>query len=65
VNLTVKAIVAVQYFPFTDRFYVGQNVYLLSTKGVSPNGLQDWPSAVQAWYDEVKDFSKDNISPYQ
>jgi hypothetical protein len=31
----------------------------------SPNGQQDWPSAVQAWYDEVQDFSKNNINPFQ
>jgi hypothetical protein len=33
--------------------------------GVTPNGDQDWLSAVQHWYDEVEDFSKENISPFQ
>jgi hypothetical protein len=35
------------------------------TKGVTANGQEDWQSAVQAWYDEVKDFSKDSVSPFQ
>ncbi|PNF13786.1 hypothetical protein B7P43_G12434 [Cryptotermes secundus] len=47
------------------RFYVGQNVYQSSTKGSSPNGQQDWQSAVQAWYNEVKDFSKNSVSPFK
>jgi hypothetical protein len=33
--------------------------------GVAKNGNQDWQSAVQAWYDEVKDFSKDSVSPFK
>jgi len=52
------------YF-FIGRFYVGQNVYQSSTKGVPPNGQQDWNAAVLSWYNEVKDFSKNNISPFQ
>jgi hypothetical protein len=50
---------------FIGRFYVGQNVYQSSTKGVGPNGQQDWNAAVQAWYNEVKDFNKNNVSPFQ
>jgi hypothetical protein len=33
--------------------------------GIAPNGQEDWQSAVQAWYDEVKDFSKNSVSPFQ
>lgn len=50
---------------FTDRFYVGQNVYQTSSMDVDPNGQQDWNGAVQAWYSEVTGFSRDNVSPYQ
>jgi hypothetical protein len=50
---------------FIDRFYVGQNVYEASSKGVPPNGQKDWNSAVQAWYSEVKDFNKGDVSPYK
>jgi hypothetical protein len=50
---------------FIERFYVGQNVYQTSTKGVSPNGQQDWKTAVQSWYSEVTQFSKNDINPYQ
>ena len=50
---------------FIDRFYVGQNVYETSSKGVPPNGQKDWNAAVQSWYNEVKDFNKNNVSPYQ
>jgi hypothetical protein len=50
---------------FIVRFYVGQNVYQTSTKGVAPNGQRDWNVAVQAWYNEVKDFNRNNVSPYQ
>jgi hypothetical protein len=38
---------------------------MMMTWGVTANGDQDWPPAVQAWYDEVKDFSKDSVSPFQ
>jgi hypothetical protein len=58
-------VISVQYFHFIARFYVGQNVYQASTKGVSPNGQQDWQSAVQAWYSEVKSFSKNSVNPFQ
>jgi hypothetical protein len=47
------------------RYYVGQNAYQSSTMGVPPNGQQDWNAPTQAWYNEVKDFSKDNINPFQ
>ncbi|GFG39137.1 hypothetical protein Cfor_06445, partial [Coptotermes formosanus] len=46
------------------RFYVGQNLYISYTKGVTPSGQQNWTVAVQAWYDEVKDFNKNNVSPF-
>jgi hypothetical protein len=52
-------------FCITGRFYVGQNLYISYTKGSTPNGKQDWATAVQAWYDEVADFSKDSVSPFQ
>lgn len=48
-----------------SRFYVGQNVYQTSTTGTGPNGQQDWKAAVQAWYNEVKDFDRNNIKPFQ
>ena len=47
------------------RFYVGQNLYMSSSKGITPDCTQNWAAAVQAWYDEVKDFNKGNISPFQ
>jgi hypothetical protein len=47
------------------RFYVGQNLYISYSKGSTPNGQQNWAAAVQAWYDEVKDFNKNNVSPFQ
>jgi len=50
---------------FIGRFYVGQNVYQTSSTGVEPDGQQDWNSAVQGWYSEVKDFDSSDISPYQ
>jgi hypothetical protein len=50
---------------FIGRFYVGQNVYQTSSQGVAPNGDQDWNPAVQAWYSEVKDFDRNDVSPYQ
>jgi hypothetical protein len=51
-------------FSVAARFYIGQNIHTFMTTA-SPNGLQDWQSAVKAWYDEVKDFSKNNINPFQ
>lgn len=45
------------------RFGVGQNVYQIM--GVSANGQQDWRAAIQAWYNEVKDFSRNDISPFR
>jgi len=56
---------SVPYFPFTGRFGVGQNLYLVSSKGISPNGQQDWQAAVNSWYNEVKDFSRNNIAPFK
>jgi len=50
---------------FTARFYVGQNVYQTSAMGSEPNGQQDWNGAVQSWYSEVSQFSKDNVKQYQ
>ncbi|KDR14384.1 Venom allergen 3 [Zootermopsis nevadensis] len=47
------------------RFYVGQNIYMSRTGGVTPNGQQDWNAAVQAWYNEVTLFSKNSINPFQ
>jgi hypothetical protein len=52
-------------FCITGRFYVGQNLYISYSKGRTPDGKQDWATAVQAWYDEVADFSKDSVSPFQ
>jgi hypothetical protein len=52
-------------FCITGRFYVGQNLYMTYSKGITPSGKQDWSAAVQAWYDEVQDFSKDSVSPFQ
>ncbi|XP_046998606.1 venom allergen 5-like [Schistocerca americana] len=46
-----------------ERFTVGQNVYLSSTTG--PIRGAEWSTAVQAWYDEVRAFSKNNINKYQ
>ncbi|PNF13824.1 hypothetical protein B7P43_G12435, partial [Cryptotermes secundus] len=48
-----------------SRFYVGQNLYITYSMGAAKNGNEDWNSAVQAWYDEVKDFSKDSVSPFK
>jgi hypothetical protein len=64
-NWGLHIVISDQHFPFTARFYVGQNVYQASTKGASENGQQDWQSAVQAWYNEVKDFSKNSVSPFK
>jgi hypothetical protein len=52
-------------FLFAGRFSVGQNVYQSSSKGVSPNGNQDWKAAVQSWYNEVKDFNRNDVSPFK
>jgi hypothetical protein len=52
-------------FSIPYRFYVGQNIFILYSWGVTPNGNQDWPTAVQYWYNEVEDFSKDSVSPFQ
>ena len=50
---------------FIGEFYVGQNVYQSSTKGVVPDGKPDWNAAVQAWYNEVVVFDKNNINPFK
>uniref|UniRef100_A0A1V1FKT6 Putative Venom allergen 1 n=1 Tax=Reticulitermes speratus TaxID=60591 RepID=A0A1V1FKT6_9NEOP len=47
------------------RFLVGQNAYKFSSPDSSPNGQQDWKSAVQAWYNEVKVFNRNDISPFK
>jgi hypothetical protein len=52
-------------FSIAGRFYVGQNMYMSMTSVATQNEEQDWPSAVQAWYNEVKDFNSSNISPFQ
>jgi hypothetical protein len=52
-------------FYVTGRFYVGQNLYISFSKGITPTGQQDWNSAVQAWYDEVQQFSNSSVSPFQ
>jgi hypothetical protein len=54
----------VSTFSIPGRFYVGQNVYISYTTA-SPDNSQDWKAAVQAWYDEVKDFNKNNVDPFQ
>ena len=56
---------AVQRLSFAGRFSVGQNVYMTLSSGVAPNGQQDWKAAVQAWYDEVKDFSRNDITRFR
>ncbi|XP_049813929.1 venom allergen 5-like [Schistocerca nitens] len=45
------------------RFSVGQNVFQSSTTG-TPQGPQ-WRRAVQAWYDEVASFSRNNVNNYR
>jgi hypothetical protein len=50
---------------FAGRFGVGQNVFQTSSWGARPNGNQDWKAAVQAWYDEVKDYSRNDIKPFR
>jgi hypothetical protein len=52
-------------FCITDRFYVGQNLYISYSWGITPNGTQNWATAVQKWYNEVALFSKDSVSPFQ
>ncbi|GFG39604.1 hypothetical protein Cfor_02878, partial [Coptotermes formosanus] len=47
------------------RFSVGQNAYQSSSQGTSPNGQSDWRAAVLAWYNEVKDFNRNDISPFK
>jgi hypothetical protein len=31
----------------------------------TPNSIQNWTAAVQAWYDEVQNFNKSHINPFQ
>jgi len=45
------------------RFRVGQNVFQII--GDSANGQQDWRTAIQVWYDEVKDFSRNDINRFR
>jgi hypothetical protein len=45
------------------RFAVGQNVFQIM--GVSANGQQDWKAAIEAWYNEVKDFNRNDINRYR
>lgn len=46
------------------RFYVGQNVFRSGSKGSPETDVQDWNSAVQSWYNEVKDFNKNVVSSF-
>lgn len=48
-----------------DRFYVGQNLFMSSSKGITPDCTENWTTAVQVWYDEVKNFNNSHISPFQ
>ncbi|PSN50515.1 hypothetical protein C0J52_14364 [Blattella germanica] len=48
-----------------SRFYVGQNAYIGSSKGSAENGNQDWSKAINKWYNEVGNFSRNDISPFK
>ena len=50
---------------FIGGSYVGQNVFQSSSKGVVPDGKPNWNAAVQAWYNEVAKFDKNNIKPFK
>ncbi|XP_011871196.1 PREDICTED: venom allergen 3-like [Vollenhovia emeryi] len=45
-----------------DRFSVGQNIAMSSSTGKSTPNLENM---IQMWYNEVKKFDKNQISPYQ
>jgi hypothetical protein len=40
-------------------------LYISYTKGITPDCTENWPAAVQAWYDEVKYFNRSHINPFQ
>ena len=37
-------------------------MYWTFSSGSAPNGLQDWKAVVQGWYNEVKDYSRNDVS---
>jgi len=47
----------------TDRFGVGQNLYIYKQSVAAP--ANDWEKAVTDWYEEVKDFTSNRIEPFQ
>lgn len=47
----------------TDRFGVGQNLYIYKQTQSKPDN--DWDKAVTDWYDEVELFSADHVEPFK
>ena len=48
---------------FTDRFLTGQNLYQFSENLIREGS--DWPKAINAWYDEVADWSPSKIDRFE
>jgi hypothetical protein len=48
-----------------DRFDLSQNLFINYTMSGGPECTDDWWSAVQGWYYEVKNFGKNNGCPFQ
>jgi len=47
----------------TERFGVGQNLYIYKQSVAAP--ANDWDNAVTDWYEEVNDFSNKHLEPFQ
>ncbi|XP_069678007.1 venom allergen 5-like [Periplaneta americana] len=48
-----------------DRFSVGQNLVTSSSFGEEETDVQEWDVAMQSWYNEVNDFSKDIVPSFK
>ncbi|CAL1261139.1 unnamed protein product [Larinioides sclopetarius] len=46
-----------------ERFFVGQNIYTISSTGEAKT--KNWGSLTDTFYEEVKDFDKNNIKPFK
>ena len=40
-------------------------MYISYSKGIATDCTVNWAAAVQAWYDEVKDFNKNDVNTFK